>query len=96
MYTTHFQTVRCPNCGSSAQRRYFNSFEATYRSCQGNQVIQTECRACDYLMVMCSLNGSVVEAHAPGTPAPNHPRNFNRNPAIASQDNWQFPSHATC
>jgi hypothetical protein len=64
---TYQQTVRCPNCGSEAQRRYFKSQEAIYRSCSGNQIIQTECDQCDYLMVMCSLDGSVVEAYAPTT-----------------------------
>ena len=64
---TYQQTVRCPNCGSEAQRLYFKSNEAIYSSCSGNQIIQTECDQCDYLMVMCSLSGNIVEAHAPGT-----------------------------
>lgn len=63
------QTVRCPNCGSESQRYYFTSDEAMYRSCSGSQVMQTECEHCDYLMVMCLLNGNVVEAYAPGTNA---------------------------
>ena len=61
------QTVHCPNCGSEAMRRHFTSKETAYRLCPSQQVIQTECDACDYLMVMCSLNGAVVEAQAPGT-----------------------------
>lgn len=60
------QTVRCPNCGSQAKRHHFTSEEATYRVCPGKLVLQTECPVCDYLMVMCSRNGSVVEAHSPG------------------------------
>ncbi|NJK38496.1 MAG: pyruvate formate lyase-activating protein [Oscillatoriales cyanobacterium RM1_1_9] len=48
------QTVRCPNCGSLAERwHHANS-------------IQTECSACDYLMVTCSKTGNVLEAYAPG------------------------------
>jgi hypothetical protein len=61
------QTVRCPNCGSQAERRYFTSEEAAYSNCPGNLVLQTECPVCDYLMVMCSRNGSVVEAYSSGT-----------------------------
>ncbi|MFM2314446.1 MAG: hypothetical protein RLZZ04_3722 [Cyanobacteriota bacterium] len=61
------QIIRCPNCGSQAERRYFTSNEAIYNSCPNHQVLQTECPVCDYLMVMCSRNASVIEAHAPST-----------------------------
>ncbi|MDJ0745157.1 MAG: hypothetical protein QNJ32_17605 [Xenococcaceae cyanobacterium MO_167.B27] len=61
------QTIQCPNCGSNAIRRYFTSSEAAYCSCPKKQVIKTECPVCDYLMVMCSLSGSVLEAQFPGT-----------------------------
>lgn len=88
MYATHFQKVRCPNCGSSAQRRYFHSEETTHRSCPGNQFIQTECLACDYLMVMCSLNGNVVEAYAPGTSVSSNCSQETRNTIINRQENW--------
>ena len=67
MHTIRKQTVRCPNCGSEAERHYFVSEEAAHCFCPSHHVIQTECPACDYLMVMCSRNGSVVEAYAPGT-----------------------------
>ena len=66
------QTVHCPNCGSKAERRYFTSEQTIYCKCPENQVIQTECTVCDYLMVMCSLDGSVIEAQAPGTWIPSH------------------------
>jgi ribosomal protein L37E len=61
------QTIRCPNCGSKAERRYFISEEPTYSFCPSHHVIQTECAACDYLMVMCLRNAKVVEAYAPST-----------------------------
>ncbi len=61
------QKIRCPNCGSKAVRRYFTSNEAAYRNCPNKQVIYTECPVCDYLMVMCSLSGSVLEAQFSGT-----------------------------
>lgn len=60
------QKVRCPNCGSDAWRNYFTSDDFSHRICPSNQVIQTECPACDYLMIMCSRNARVIEAYAPG------------------------------
>ena len=72
MIVTQSQTVRCPNCGSVAERRYFHSSAAIYSSCPRCQVIQTECPSCDYLMAICSGNGSVVEAAGPGIPVLSH------------------------
>ena len=60
----------CPNCGGNGVRTYFTSRDETYQRCVSNQVIQTECRDCDYLMVMCARNGIVIEAYAPGTETP--------------------------
>jgi len=54
------QTVRCPNCGSFAERR----LRADARS--GARVVQTACAECDYLMVMGLSTGAVIEAYAPG------------------------------
>ncbi len=48
--------VRCPNCGSHAERHYLAS----------EQVTRTQCPTCDYLMVTCSRTGRVIEAYAPG------------------------------
>lgn len=48
------QKVRCPNCGSHADRIYHK------------QLTQTQCSVCDYLMVMCAETGKVLEAYAPG------------------------------
>jgi ribosomal protein L37AE/L43A len=48
------QVVRCPNCGSPAERRRLA------------QQIHTQCSSCDYLMTTCSLTGRVIEAYAPG------------------------------
>jgi predicted RNA-binding Zn-ribbon protein involved in translation (DUF1610 family) len=50
------QIVRCPNCGKFAERQYLAK----------QQLTQTECPSCDYLMVTCSHSGRVVEAYAPG------------------------------
>jgi len=50
------QEVRCPNCGSHAERLYSIKTHIT----------QTQCPVCDYLMINCSRTGKVVEAYAPG------------------------------
>lgn len=49
------QTVRCPNCGSPAERSHLFS----------SKLVRTQCPACDYLMVT-STAGRVIEAYAPG------------------------------
>lgn len=50
------QAIRCPNCGSHAERYYFLNRKQS----------QTQCPSCDYLMVTCTRTGRVVEAYAPG------------------------------
>jgi len=51
------QMVRCPNCGSLAERLYHSVLAQ----------VQTQCEACDYLMVLSTLSGNVIEAYSPGT-----------------------------
>lgn len=53
---SEMQTVRCPNCGSHAERHYLLK----------SQLTRTQCDRCDYLMITCSRTGRVVEAYAPG------------------------------
>ncbi len=60
------QIVRCPNCGSLAQRHHINSEQIVYRQCSTNTIIQTECPICDYLMVTCEPQGSVLESYTLG------------------------------
>lgn len=50
------EMVRCPNCGSCAERYHLS----------GDQLIRTQCSACDYLMITCAITGKVIEAYAPG------------------------------
>ncbi|KAM3098115.1 replication restart DNA helicase PriA [Phormidesmis sp. 146-35] len=50
------QTVRCPNCGSHAERHHLES----------NHLTRTQCPTCDYLMITCAKTGKVIEAYAPG------------------------------
>ncbi|MEP0911389.1 replication restart DNA helicase PriA [Leptolyngbya sp. ST-U4] len=50
------QSIRCPNCGSPGERLYLVN----------QQLIQTQCPTCDYLLITCSRTGNVIEAYAPG------------------------------
>ncbi|MCS6815009.1 MAG: replication restart DNA helicase PriA [Cyanobacteria bacterium] len=50
------QVIRCPNCGSLAERHYF----------QDSELVRTQCDSCDYLLVTCDRTGQVIEAYAPG------------------------------
>ena len=49
------QRVHCPTCGSAAERY----------SLSAESIVRTQCSHCDYLMVMCSKTGRVIEAYAP-------------------------------
>ncbi|MEM1394672.1 MAG: replication restart DNA helicase PriA [Cyanobacteria bacterium P01_D01_bin.116] len=60
------QNVRCPNCGKFAQREFFNPLFSDYINSSEKSVIKTECKSCDYLMIMSSYDGKVLEAYAPG------------------------------
>ncbi len=53
------QTVRCPNCGSPAERHHGFS----------SGIVRTQCPLCDYLMITDSSTGKVIEAYAPGLDA---------------------------
>ena len=50
------QSVRCPNCGRFAQRLYLPLIAQ----------VETQCSACDYLIVSCTRTGKVLEAYYPG------------------------------
>ena len=56
------QTVRCPTCGSLAERRLLSSCQTSIGEC----CVRTACEACDYLLISGSLTGRVLEAYAPG------------------------------
>jgi transposase-like protein len=49
--------IICPNCGSPTAERH-NIVE--------RELSRTQCRDCDYLLVMCQRNNRVIEAYAPG------------------------------
>lgn len=53
------QAIRCPNCGSHAERHFI----------EDSQLTRTQCPSCDYLMITCSQTAKVIEAYSPGIPA---------------------------
>lgn len=77
------QTVRCPNCGSLAQRHHLSGHQVADLNCPEKRAIQTECSVCDYLMVTCAVSGSVIEAHAPGIAIP-------KKPWSSSAETWNY------
>ncbi len=53
------ESIRCPNCGEIAERHHLSYLGQ----------VKTQCEECDYLLVMCTRSGHVLEAYAPGLPA---------------------------
>jgi hypothetical protein len=51
--------VRCPNCGSPAERHHVTD----------RQLMRTQCSTCDYLIIICTATDRVIEAYAPGISA---------------------------
>jgi hypothetical protein len=49
--------IICPNCGSPSAERY---------QIPERQILRTQCRDCDYLLVTCERTNRVIEAYAPG------------------------------
>lgn len=54
------ESIRCPNCGSIAERHHLSYLAQ----------VKTQCEKCDYLLVMCTRSGHVLESYAPGLPSP--------------------------
>ena len=53
------ESIRCPNCGSIAERHHLSYLAQ----------VKTQCEECDYLLVMCTRSGHVLESYAPGLPS---------------------------
>jgi hypothetical protein len=58
------ESIRCPNCGAIAERHHLAYLAQ----------VKTQCEACDYLLVMCTRSGHVLESYAPGLPAEPRPK----------------------
>ncbi|MFO5494941.1 MAG: hypothetical protein ACLBM6_20935 [Cuspidothrix sp.] len=77
----------CPNCGSEAKRQFLTDEKLAHKYSLINQIIRTECPVCDYLMVIRSLDGSVIEAYAPGIPSNFQPlTTSNLSPEVSKQN----------
>ncbi len=48
--------VRCPNCGTMAEREHLPAYKST----------TTACPACEYFLMSCVLTGNVLECSSPG------------------------------
>lgn len=53
------ESIRCPNCGSIAERHHLSYLAQ----------VKTQCEQCDYLLLMCTRSGHVLESYAPGLPS---------------------------
>lgn len=60
------QVIRCPDCGSLAQRHYLMIDRQVGTTTAQHRLIQTECASCDYFIVTCADSGNVIEACAAG------------------------------
>ena len=50
-------TVRCSDCGSLALRTHLINYPNNPRT-------KTECPSCDYLLIICSDSGKVIDSHS--------------------------------
>lgn len=61
------QIVRCPDCGSLAQRHFqmgIQNSSSSERSVDVSQVTaRTECHDCDYILEICMTTGQVLASH---------------------------------
>lgn len=64
------QQVRCPHCGSIADRYFLDlsqfSKQVSQRCLADEVVTRTVCDQCDYLMVLCPKGDAVLDAYIPG------------------------------
>ena len=61
------QIVRCPDCGSMAQRHFqvgIHSSDLSVSSADMSRVTaRTECHDCDYVLEICMTTGQVLASH---------------------------------
>jgi|GEM_PF-705617 hypothetical protein len=64
------ESVHCPNCGVIAERHHLAYLAQ----------VKTQCEKCDYLLLMCTRSGQVLESYAPGLPC--EPQHLNKPIAL--------------
>lgn len=74
-------TVRCSDCGCLALRTRLTDAVNKSSNCFGNQIIKTECPSCDYLLITCSANGNVIDAHSSTTSVIARKQNLETSPS---------------
>ena len=57
------ESISCPNCGSIAERHHLSYLAQ----------VKTQCEECDYLLIVCTRSGHVLESYAPGLPSERSP-----------------------
>jgi len=80
----HTYNVRCPDCGGLALRSHLINTVKCVNSCPENQTIKTECPSCDYLLIICSANGNVIDAHSSSTSVIARKQNIKNSPPAIS------------
>ena len=53
------ESIRCSNCGAIAERHHLSYLAQ----------VKTQCDQCDYLLIVCTRSGHVLESYAPGLPS---------------------------
>ncbi len=75
------ESIRCPNCGSIAERHHLSYLAQ----------IKTQCEECDYLLITCTRSGHVLESYAPGLRSPVKPISARITPLSYSHNNNSRP-----
>ncbi len=57
--------IRCPHCGSAAERHKYTSSDPTYAKGLQHQENQAKYPVCAYSMVMFPFPGNVIESYVP-------------------------------
>lgn len=63
--TLDIQQVSCPNCGGKAIRHCTPPMDVAPDANPKHLICRTECPECDYLMMMCVLEGELAEVYSP-------------------------------
>lgn len=58
------QEVSCPNCGGRAIRQCTPPVDSNPKTSPQHLICRTECPSCDYLMMMCVLEGELTQVYS--------------------------------
>lgn len=60
------QIVQCLKCEKLATRKCFNKLLSDFVNGSEKAMIKTECRFCNYSMIIGKYDGKILEPYAPG------------------------------